>query len=176
MSYKLIKALTVSSNSSFIEFDNIPQNYNNLLLYSAGDTDRTNYIDGAYFVFNKDTAAGTYSTLRMYSNGGVSAPGGDTTRAQLFLAGDSGVDSQINSNNRSLIFDYTSNYYKNCITMATAERDNAEQYLGLNCVKWSDTSAISNIRIYPEVGTVIKSGSNFYLYGIGSGSGGATVS
>jgi hypothetical protein len=174
MSYKLIKATTLTSNASYVEFDAIPQTYAHLIMYSAGDTDRSNNIDGGWFAINKDTTNGNYSTNRVYSNG--STPSGDGTVAPIFFAGDSGIDSQINSNNRTIFVNYTSNEKKSFVTMATQERDASETYLGLAGVQWQGTTNIINLRIYPEVGTVIKSGSSFYLYGVGSGSGGATVS
>jgi hypothetical protein len=138
----------------------IPQTYTDLLLQvssrnTAVDTENT-------FSFNGSSA--NFSIRRIFGNG--STTGSDTLYGYS-LTTTSGYTANTFSNNSIYIPNYTSSNFKSISIDGVAENNATASAQVLSAALWSNTAAITSIRLQPTSGTYAE-GSTFYLYGISS--------
>lgn len=162
--YLKIASVTVGAGGAAnIEFTSIPATYDDLLLKFSTRTDRSAAADGLNLVFNANNANYTYTYLLGDGSSASSATGaatvfaqtsGNTSTASTFGSLEIYVPSYAGSTNKAFSTDSVS---ENNATAANA-------WLGANL--WSNTAAITSIRITSQLGTNLLQHSTAVLYGI----------
>ena len=155
---KLIASQTLGGTASSVTFSSIPQTYDDLLLCVSGRSG-TNYID---VEFNANGSG--YSGRFLYGNGSSAGSG---TQAKFLGV----VSSTANTANTfGLIEMYVPNYAgsENKSFSATSAYETNATVAEIQVVAglWANTSAITEIKVYPESASTFVTGSSFYLYGI----------
>jgi hypothetical protein len=130
-------------------------------------TDRAYGVDALGVYYNSDTTSARYTGKQLtgtgsgtqstsynpFNNEGLYVVGGTAT-ASTFGNGEVYIPNAYGSNQKSSLVDSIS---ENNATLA---------YASIDASLYNQTTAISSIHFVPITGTVIKSGSTFYLYGI----------
>lgn len=157
--YSQIATTTLGSAAASYTFSNIPQTYTNLVLVTNAQT--TTNQDALRAQFNSDTAT-NYSYTQLYAVSGTASSNRSSTQSGVRL-----TNGSPNSGSEFGIGTIHIPNYNNVTTYKSILSRNASSYIssafgGL----WRSTAAISSIKIYPESGGNILSGSTFTLYGI----------
>jgi len=160
--YTLIASSTVGSGgASYIEFTSIPSTFTDLVLMCSTrhNTSGTvaNYVD---ISLNSSTTSLTGIILLGTGTGTAS-----TTGQYAGLDSGAGATANTFSNNFYYFPNYRSSDYKSWSVDYVAENNATEAYSGFTAGLWSNTSAITSIRLTPQTGTLIQY-STAYLYGI----------
>ena len=167
ITYTAIASTTVgASGSSNIEFTSIPSKYNDLQIVLSGKQS----VGGAALVkmtFNNSTS--NYSNRDVLGTGTsvVSDSGAvlGTTSIRIGFLTSTDYTANIFSNISIYIPNYTGNVYKVSNADAVNENNATTAYYGLFAGLWSDTSAITSIKLTPENGSFVQY-STATLYGI----------
>lgn len=158
-----------SGGATSITFNNIPQTYTDLVLYISAKSNSTGFIqDWDATTFNGDTAT-NYSTTQCYGNNNNTWGGGgsNSTAAQIATFSTNFTNANFFSNCYVYIPNYRSSLFKQTLSRAVAEADEARFTAQMLVNQWRSTSAISSINIktvYLSTGFVQNS--TFSLYGI----------
>ena len=157
LTYEPIATTTSTSNtttSTFIEFDNIPGTYTDLVISLQGTGNTSTDV---WMRFNTDTGS-NYSDTRLYSTGG--GPGSDRTSSQT--SGAIGVLGTTQSNIITTIFDYS-----NTTTYKTFfSRSSSNWGTLIRATLWRSTNAITKVQIGNPYANYVASGTVVTLYGI----------
>lgn len=152
-----IANITLSSNTTPVTFNNIPQTYTDLLIVAnaRGSSDIESDIN---IIFNGDTAA-NYSDTRMYADANV---GSDRhTNYNYIIVGRQGATTF--APNIIHIMNYTNtNMFKTVISRSGHSNVITMTNVGI----WRSTSAITSISFTQGGAQSYKSGSSFTIYGI----------
>jgi hypothetical protein len=166
---KLIAKNTLGSNTANIEFTSIPGTYTDLVLVVAARSARAQSVNQSMLIqFNADTGA-NYSQRRLYGEGG--STGSDTnasTTAILATANGGNSTSNTFASNEVYIPNYAGSTNKSVSVTGVVEANATTTDAGIYCNAglWSNTAAITSIKIAPSGGFNFVSGSSAYLYGI----------
>jgi hypothetical protein len=164
--YTLISSATVGSGGAAnMEFTSIPADYTDLLFrftarYSGSSADIVR------LTFNNTSSGWSFRYLEGYGTGVSSGStfgagaymyagyvNGTANTASTFTSQDIYIPNYLSSNNKSVSID------------AVLENNASVGYNNLLAGLWSNTSAITSIKIIPETGTFAQY-STAYLYGI----------
>lgn len=160
--YTLIASSTVGSGgAAYIEFTSIPSTYTDLLVLATARSTRSGSVDDLVIQFNGSTS--NLSGKRLYGSG-TSATSDNLTDIRGFAVG-SGSTANTFSNNTFYIPNYTSSNYKSVSVDAVNENNATESYSGLTAGLWSNTAAITSIKLLANNGN-LEQYSTAYLYGI----------
>jgi hypothetical protein len=164
--YVLLEKITVgAAGASSVTFSGIPQTgYTDLVVKMSTRTSRSNTVDGVTVRFNSDTTSGNYSGKRLYGDG--SGTGSDSSYVALPFMDAANSTANTFGNIEILIPNYTGSAQKSFSIDGVAENNATSVYLGIGAGLWNQTSAITSVTIYPEVGPNIVQYSTFYLYGV----------
>ena len=158
--YTLIASSTVGSGGAAnIEFTSIPATYTDLVLKISPRLDSTNgtvYID-----YNSTTS--NQSWRRLYNSSGTA--GSDNSTRQLMTAVESTFTANTFGSTEIYIPNYASSNYKSSSVDTVQENNSTTNTQALIANLWSDTAAITAIRIVPFSGNFVQY-STAYLYGI----------
>jgi hypothetical protein len=160
--YTLIASVTVGSGGAAdIEFTSIPATYTDLVVHCSlrGD-DATRDKTWVNIQFNNTTANRTWRNI--YNTGSES----DTTNR---LTGTSSANSTANTFGSGFLYilNYTSSNNKSISGDSAAESNGAlTNSMGLDANLWSNSAAITSIKLIPGDGTAWLEHSTAYLYGI----------
>lgn len=158
-----IASVTVGSGgASSIDFTSIPSTYTDLVVKLSGRTNYSGIVDGAVVRFNNDTTSGNYTAKRLIGSG--SAATSDTNNTGAFAVGNTATANTF-SNCEVYIPNYVGSSYKSASIDNVAEANTATQYMGLAAFLWSNTAAITSIKISGESGSFVQY-STATLYGI----------
>lgn len=168
-----LASFTLSSSQSTVEFTNIPNTYRHLQIRILGRTDRASAtLDAARLEFNGDTSSSNYySTHYLFGTGsGTALSGADGTVSRVVIYRLSASDSGTNTFGAiiSNILDYASGSKHKVIRSFGGMDNNGSGEVYMQSGMWfpSSISAISSIKITPNVGTNFLANSSFSLYGI----------
>jgi hypothetical protein len=168
--YNLISSVTVGSGGAAnIEFTSIPQTYTDLAILCSIRTDRSDYQESLQLRFNGSTS--NYTTVGI-SNDGSSVVTSSTTGETGMLIGIlPGSSSTSNTFGNGLIYipNYTGSSNKSVSVETVSESNNAitvGTFLRFWAGLWSDSSAITSIRLYSRNSYNFVQYSTAYLYGI----------
>jgi hypothetical protein len=156
---QLIAKQTVGAGgAASVTFSSIPQTFTDLQVLvssrnTAVDTENT-------FSFNGSSA--NFSIVRLFGNGTTT---GSDTLYGYSLTTTSGYTANTFSNNSIYIPNYTSSNFKSISIDGVAENNATASAQVLSAALWSNTAAITSIRLQPTSGTYAE-GSEFTLYGI----------
>lgn len=162
-----IASVTVGSGgAASIDFSSIPSTYTDLLVYISARSSRSNPSDTVFLKFNNTNT--TYTTRRVYGTG--SSAGSDTgsTGNGIDVAPINAATSTAStfSNQQIYIPNYAGSTQKSISYDGVQENNSATAWFNtLNAGLWTTTSAINQITLTPDVGTLVQY-TTATLYGI----------
>ena len=162
--YTLISKTEVGSGGAAnIEFTSIPSTYTDLQLLVSLRSNDSRSMTWVNLQFNNATSN---RSLRNLYGTGSSALSGNYTEMRF-----SGVNANTSTSNTfgsaSLyIPNYAGSNYKSASGESVAETNATAADMGLEANLWSNTAAITSIKIIPGDGTAWLQYSSAYLYGI----------
>jgi hypothetical protein len=167
--YTLISSVTTGSGAtSTIEFASIPQTYTDLVLRISARSNRTTAAYGTMTIqFNSSASNFSYVHLMGYTSGVNSSKDSsfnfavmgstDYQTASTFGNADIYIPNYTSSNNKSFSSDYVNENNSGASEAAI---------MGLVAQLWSNSAAITNIKLGLDGGFTFKQYSTAYLYGI----------
>ena len=175
MSFTLIETKTLGTAAASIEFTSIPQDGTDLLLYVSGRV-ATGGPDSTKITFNSNTSS--YSS-RWLTGNGASASSGSEAGGVAGYANLVGSADTANTFSNGIIYipNYTGSTNKSYSGDAVSENNATTAYQSIVAGLWSNTSAITSVKIEAYFGANLAAGSTISLYKITKGSDGiVTVS
>jgi hypothetical protein len=161
--YVLLEKITVgAAGAANVTFSGIPQTgYTDLVVKISA---RTNTGSPEAIVMEFNNSSSNYTGNRLFGNGsGVTAD----TLTNIRFAIDTAADTANTfSNGEFYIPNYTSSNYKSVSVDGVFENNGSLAVTSLVAGLWSDTSAITSIKLFGNASGTIVSGSTFYLYGV----------
>ena len=158
--YTLIASVTVGSGGAAnMEFTSIPATYTDLVLKVSpriSSTNGTVYVD-----YNSSTSNQSWN--RLYNSSG--SVGGDTGSRQYITAVTSDYTANTFGSTEIYIPNYASSSNKSSSVDTVQENNSSTNLQALVANLWSNSAAITAIRIVPFSGTFVQY-STAYLYGI----------
>jgi hypothetical protein len=167
---KLIAKNVLGSNAADVTFSNIPQTgYADLVLLISARSNRASVTyEGVYLLLNGDTA--NNMTARTLRGDGSAASSFSQAAAKLLEIDTSATAANATSNTFGSLEVYIPNYAgstnKSISATAVHETNASTAYIGAVAALWSNTAAITSIKITPSGANNFVSGSSFFLYGI----------
>jgi hypothetical protein len=170
--YVAIATVTVGSGgTSYIEFTSIPATYTDLLIKTSLRSNRADgtVIDTVGLRFNGNSSA-SYDMRRLTGTGAATSSGSGTGDTSLFLDNppSNSATASTFGNSEYYIPNYAGSKYKSVQAGAVSENNGTTAYARLTAGLWSNTSAITSIRLTPDTGTLWVQYSTATLYGIKS--------
>lgn len=163
--YKLISSVTVGAGgASSITFSSIPGTYTDLCILSSV----RNTSAGSALNMRFNSSSTGYSDKYLEGNGASASSGSNAGGGSYALAGDiasSSTTASTFANSMTYIPNYASSNYKSVSADAVTENNGTTAYTDLYASLWSNTSAITQIDMFPNANTFAQY-STFYLYGI----------
>lgn len=165
--YTLISSVTVGSGGAAnIEFVSIPATYTDLLLKYSVRTERTNDPgDEIFITFNNSGSSYSGRYVRGYGTGVDSS-----TLSSSYLnrnwASTNNATSNTFANQELYIPNYTSSNNKSVSLDSVSENNASSANTVLVAGLWSNSAAITSIKLVPEIGPNFVQYSTAYLYGI----------
>jgi hypothetical protein len=153
-----IASYTVTgSASSGFTFNNIPQNYTDLLFVVSGPGD----TGGSIVVRANGDTAGNYSRVNMYGSGTSANSGRAASESAWYF--NVGTSSTVTSSARINIMSYSnSNMFKTLITEEDVGSGNPSSWV----YNWRSYNPITSLVIAGSSGSSIVVGTTFTIYGI----------
>jgi hypothetical protein len=165
--YKKIASVVVGSGgTSAINFTSIPQTFTDLKIVLSGRSLQGNVYGGGRLEFNSST--NNYSWRRLRGDGSAPASDNSTSAASITNWDMNGANAtaSVFSNIEFYIPNYTSSNYKSVSVDYVGENNATEAHMGMVAGLWSDTSAITSIKLYSGGGNLVQH-TTATLYGIG---------
>jgi len=167
-----IATVSLSSDSTYINFTDIPQNYSHLQFRTFGRSTRTysgNNIDAPHGQFN----GGYFGNTHLLNGDGGGSSGVTATQGNYVfgLVVDDYAPANMFSSSIIDVFDYSNtNKYKTVRTFYGLDVNSRTYpysgHVGLNSAVWQSTAAITSVSFYMQYGGIWKAGSTVALYGI----------
>ena len=165
--YKKIATVVVGSGgSSAINFTSIPQTFTDLKIVLSGRSLQGNVYGGGKLEFNSST--NNYSWRRLRGDASAAASDNSTSATSITNWDMNGANAtaSVFSNIEFYIPNYTSSNYKSVSVDYVGENNATEAHMGMVAGLWSDTSAITSIKLYSGGGNLVQH-TTATLYGIG---------
>jgi hypothetical protein len=162
---KLIAKSTLGSSASNIEFTSIPATYTDLLILCSLRTDRANATDVVKLRFNGAANDTNLSSRIMYGTGS-SATSESYSYAYVFLTCGANATADTFGNSALYIPNYAGSTNKSISSESASENNASTGYNFAGASLWSDTAAITSIKLFPGIGTNFATNSSAFLYGI----------
>ena len=164
--YEAIATVTVTgATAANMEFTNIPGTYTDLtLMISCRGTEAGGTGNGNILIqFNSSTS--NLSDRRLYGTG--SGTGSDTDGAAIRFAAPSAVATASTFGNAYIyIPNYAGNTNKSVSTDAVGENNATASVMNISAGLWSNTAAITSIKLLPDASKNFVQYSTATLYGI----------
>ena len=163
--YTLINSVTVGSGgAATIDFTSIPSTYTDLLIkFSLRDDFAGGVYDNLVIRFNNITT--NYSEKNLYGNGSTAASASTGTTVLRYINGNTSTSNTF-GNGKIYIPNYAGSTNKSASIDTVTENNGTEAWASLNALLWSNTSAITSVKLTPSSGTLFLQYSTAYLYGI----------
>jgi len=164
--YVAIATVTVGSGGAAdITFSSIPATYTDLCILSSIRFDQS-ADNGLYFQFNGDTG-NNYSRRYLAGDGSSASSGSSTAQARGIggIGARSTATASTFANSLCYIPNYTAAVNKSVSVDGVNENNATTADAMLWASLWSDTSAITSIKLYPNSGNIVQY-STATLYGI----------
>jgi hypothetical protein len=164
--YTLINKSILSGTQSSITFTAIPSTYTDLLIKVSARDDNSASANGSYYIIYFNGSSTSYSDIFLRGNGSSVGSG---SFAQY--AGNSVTTAQTSntfSNDEIYIPNYAGSTNKTYSADAVVENNATGAFATFNAGLWSNTAAITSVKIEAANGgaNLFQIGSSFYLYGI----------
>ena len=162
-----IETVTVpSGGAAEIEFTNIPATFTDLIVKASLRTDNASTLDAVGVSFNSNTSNYYYNRIRGNGTNVTASSDGPLSSVDLgYATGDTATASTF-GNLEFYIPNYAGSTYKSFSSDGVSENNATEAYTGLWAGLWSNTSAITSIKLVPQTGTEFNEHSTATLYGI----------
>jgi hypothetical protein len=153
-SYQLIGAVTVGSGGAAnIEFTSIPATYTDLLILCSLDSSLAAGADDIYIQFNGSASNFNWKNLL---GTGSSAISQNNTNNQAGSIPAANVTAGVFGNASLYIPNYAGSNYKSISSDSVVENIGTVGYQALYATLWSDTAAITSIKLLPNSGTFLQ--------------------
>lgn len=164
--FTLIASSTVGSGgAASIDFTSIPSTYTDLVVKTSM---RTTGTGAPWFLLRFNNSSSSYSQIYLYGTGAAAASTTSGTSGYMTLAAGINSTSQTAStftNAEIYIPNYAGSNNKS-VSADTGQENNATTaYATLAAGLWSNSSAITQVTLYPETGNFAQY-STAYLYGV----------
>lgn len=163
---KLAEVTVGSGGSATIAFNNIPQNYNDLVLKTSLRGTGSLIYDTAKVTFNGSTLG--YSGRYMQGSGSAanSAVPGISAYIEILEQG-ANTTANTFSNGEMYIPNYSvSGINKSISSDVVAETNATTIYMRLSAAQWANTTTITSITLAPDVSSAWAQHSTATLYGV----------
>jgi hypothetical protein len=165
--YTLIDKTILTGTQANVEFTGLgsySSDYTDLQLVMSIRTAASGSYDYGLITFNNNTS--NYSTRLIYGDGSSAASfnWGSSAQSSTGMINNSSQTSNTFSSVQVYIPNYSSSNNKS-FSIDTVQENNGTAFMAMAAGLWSNTSAITSIKIAGESGSWV-SGSSFYLYGI----------
>ena len=158
--YTPIATTTLGSAVASYTFTSIPSTYTDLVLISSMQTSIAN--DAARLEFNGDTAS-NYSFTQLYGNGSTATSNRATSQTAGRFANDCPNSTYFGTYVTQIQNYSNATTFKTMISRGNAANQSLQTFVTL----WRKTpEAITSMKIAPESGGTLLTGSTFTLYGI----------
>jgi hypothetical protein len=156
-----LATVTVSSSVASATFNNIPQNYTDLVILVSVRTTASEEVSSLNMSLNGSSSlfTGQYHV----TNGGGTFAGS----ASGWVAYSNGATSTANifGNSEITISDYSTNSYKTVMSDSTQENNGSTAYMGFLSNVFTSTSPVTSVVITPQTGSLAQF-STITLYGV----------
>lgn len=175
MTMRFIQRVELTSNQAAIELTSIPSTFTDLkLVYSLRSNRSDAPLDVLFIRFNGIDSG--YSRRQLRGNGSSSTSDtGDTQQFNVYGLNANNSTANTFSNGELYIANYRSSNNKSVSIDDVFENNATEAWQGINAGLWSNSAAVSSIRLTMLFGNSFLSGSSATLYGITAGSSGGVV-
>lgn len=163
--YKAIATVIVGSGgSSTIEFNSIPQTYNDLCILLSARDDRNLVTNGALISFNSSTSS--FTGRAIYTDGYTNT--GTFNSIPRYTGAYSATNATAGAFGNGMIYipNYSGSSNKGFTAEGVSENNGSESYIAMSANLWSNTSAITSIVLTPSLATKFQEHSTATLYGI----------
>ena len=168
--YTLISSNVLAATATSVTFSAIPATYTDLVLRLSIRGDQANYSEIILLEFNGSAAANySYTAIRANGSTADSVRGSAQTYGRVGYANSGNSTANTFGSAEIYIPSYTASQNKPLSGIGIAENNSStagEAWITPYATLWSDTSAITSIKISPINGPNWVIGSSFYLYGI----------
>ena len=162
--YEIISKTTVGSGgSASIDFTSIPQTYTDLCIKYSGRTD--NGQTSNHILMQLNGSSSSLTGIRLGGNGSSVYTASVTTGPAGHSSGSASTANTFGSS-EIYIPNYTGATNKSWSADGVSENNGTSAAAELNVGLWSNTSAITSIKLLPEGGASFVQHSTAYLYGI----------
>lgn len=159
--------LVGSGGVNSIVFNDIPQTYKHLQLRYLAKDNRGSAGDDIRIVFNSDTNSTSYYYHRLIGTG--SSVFGQSVANENgigLIASTTSIATETFGAGIVDILDYTNSSKNKTVRTLSGWDSNGSGNIALYSNLWSNTNAISSIKLEPANGTTLQQYSRFSLYGI----------
>lgn len=162
---KLIAKTTLGSSASNIEFTSIPGTHTDLLVVCSLRTDRSGPSETVRLTLNGATT--NYSERMLYGDGaGVASYSQSVAYLGATFCSAAQDTASTFGNAEIYIPNYAGSTNKSVTATSASETNGSQAYIGAFAGLWSNTAAITTLRLSPVTGPNFVSGSSAFLYGI----------
>lgn len=164
LTYVAIATVTVGSGGAAnIEFTSIPGTYTDLVMFLSARTDRANYQDYIKLFFNASTTSRTNCSL-FANNETVES----SSNSDMRLGRADAASSTANTFGNCILYipNYAGSNNKSSSSDGVSETNGTQAALAFDANLWSNTAAITSIKVEPGDGTNFVQYSTATLYGI----------
>lgn len=163
--FTLIEAKTLSTTAVSVTFTSIPSTYTDLVLKISARNNENSTAAGNYYTIGFNGSTTSYSNRFLRGDGSAASSGSFAQYAgnSTNVLNTSGTFS----NDEIYIPNYAGSTNKTYSSDSVVENNATAAFATLNAGLWSDTTAITSIKIESGGGSwSFVAGSTFYLYGI----------
>jgi hypothetical protein len=166
----LIETKTLGASATSVEFTSIPQTFTDLVIRVCSRTDRAGqFIAGIALEFNGLST--DFTVLNLFGNGSTVTANTDLEARGGITAGASPTASTF-GNSEIYIANYAGATNKAVNVDSVYENNATTAHQWFAATLWSNTSAISSVKLIAQDSSNFISDSTFSLYGITKGSDG----
>jgi hypothetical protein len=156
--YVQLNSITLAAASASVEFNNIPQNYRDLVLIINASTDAARF---PRVVLNGDSGTTNYLRITMDGNG-TTAQSATGTVSFITISGNTNSDTSFAYQSITNFLDYSAtDKHKTSLTRVGSVNSSVSAIAS----RWINTAAISRLQAILDAGTY-SAGSTFAIYGI----------
>ena len=164
--FELIASTTVGSGgTASIEFTSIPSTFTDIVVKYSLRTSRADVISAVRLTFNN--SATSYSSRMIEGSGSTAASyTGASTYIDLGYAPAATATASTFNNHELYIPNYAGSNNKSVSIDAVQENNTSTAYANLIAGLWSDSAAITSIKVVPSTAVNFVQYSTAYLYGV----------
>jgi hypothetical protein len=164
VTYKLIETVTVGSGGAAnIEFTSIPQTYTDLVLVVSVRSARAASFDNTQVAINTSTSN---MSARILQGDGASSSSATLTSFYLGDIPAASATSSVFASQTVYLPNYTGSSNKSFSVDSVSENNSTTSYQQLVAVLWSQTAAITQVRLFTGNAANFVQHSSASLYGI----------